>query len=80
MTSKKDGRRIKPTKRCSEKSGAETGIDIKPSPDYTLIARGCHAFGMKVEEPSDIIPALTEAIEQVKSGTPAVLEVIVEKS
>jgi acetolactate synthase-1/2/3 large subunit len=66
--------------RYAEELGAETAIDIKPSPDYSLIARGCHAFGEKVEEPADIIPALKKAIDKVKSGIPAVLDVIIEKS
>jgi acetolactate synthase-1/2/3 large subunit len=66
--------------RYDEKIGADIGIDIMPSPEYAVIARGCHAFGRKIEDPSEIIPALKEALDVVSSGTPAVLDVIIEKS
>lgn len=58
-----------------EQSGLWVGTHIKPSPDYAAIAQACNAYGQKVEEPADIPAALKTAIEQVRCGTPAVLDV-----
>jgi len=51
------------------------GADISDPPDYAMVARSCNAFGKTVEEPSDIIPALEEALDQVHKGKPAVLDI-----
>jgi acetolactate synthase-1/2/3 large subunit len=59
----------------AEKTGHWVGLDIMPSPDYALIARGCHAWGGLVEEPEAVKPALREALERVQVGQPAVLDV-----
>ena len=58
----------------------EQGADIMPSPDYAMVARGCRAFGQKVEDPDDVLPALKEGIERVQNGQAAVLDVRVEKA
>lgn len=55
------------------------GIDIEPSPDYSLVAQSCQAYGKRVEEPSEILAAIKEALDIVKRGRPAVLDVIIEK-
>jgi thiamine pyrophosphate-dependent acetolactate synthase large subunit-like protein len=55
------------------------GIDIEPSPDYALIARSCGGYGRRVEEPSEIPADIKEALDIVKRGQPAVLDVIIEK-
>lgn len=52
---------------------AESAVDFMP--DYALIAQGAGAFGRAVTKPEDILPALREALEAVKSGKPAVLDV-----
>ena len=59
----------------SEKTGLWPGTEIKPTPDYALIAQACHAYGQVVTEPSELPSALKKAIEKVKSGTAAVLDV-----
>jgi acetolactate synthase-1/2/3 large subunit len=59
----------------SEKTGFWPGTDIKPTPEYALIARACHSYGQVVSEPSDLPSALKNAIEQVNHGTAAVLDV-----
>ncbi len=62
----------------SEKTGVWVGVDIKPSPDYALIARACGAYGQLVEDPEDLKPALKKAIEQVRQGKPAVVDARIE--
>jgi acetolactate synthase-1/2/3 large subunit len=59
----------------SGEMGFEIGTDIKDPPDFATIARACGAHGQKVEEPSELLPALKTAIDQVRKGTSAVLDV-----
>ena len=54
------------------------GADIRTPPDYAMIAQACNAYGRMVEDPGEVIPALEEALEQVKNGRPAVLDVRLE--
>jgi thiamine pyrophosphate-dependent acetolactate synthase large subunit-like protein len=49
--------------------------EITPSPSYDLIARACGAYGRKVEKASDLLPALQEAVQKVRSGQAAVVDV-----
>jgi acetolactate synthase-1/2/3 large subunit len=62
----------------SRKTELRVGIDIKPSPDYAAIARACFAYGQTVTDPADVLPAIKTALEQVRTGTPAVLDVKIE--
>ncbi len=62
----------------SGNTGPWVGMDIAPSPDYALIAQACRAYGRTVQEPSDLPAALKDALEQVRSGKPAVLDVRIE--
>ena len=59
----------------SEKSGIWVGMDIVPSPDFALIAQACNAYGQMVEDSADIKPVLEKALEQVRQGKPAVVDV-----
>ena len=63
----------------TDESAFESGVDIKPPPDYSLIAQACGAYGRLVEDPADVMPALREALEQVHLGKPAVLDVRIER-
>ncbi len=54
------------------------GADIPTPPDYATIARACNAYGRMVEDPADVLPALKEALQQVRSGRPAVLDVRID--
>jgi acetolactate synthase-1/2/3 large subunit len=56
------------------KEGIQDSL-ILPSPDYATIAQGCGAYGRKVEDPQQVLPALKEAIRQVRQGKAAVLDV-----
>jgi acetolactate synthase I/II/III large subunit len=67
-------------KSYAVQSGNWVGTEIKPSPDYAAIARACHAYAATVEDPSALVPAIKAALEQVRKGLPAVLEVKVDSS
>jgi len=52
---------------------AESAVNF--SLDYATIAQGAGAFGRTVINPEDVMPALIEALDAVRSGKPAVLDV-----
>ncbi|HJX13499.1 MAG TPA: thiamine pyrophosphate-dependent enzyme, partial [Dehalococcoidales bacterium] len=54
------------------------GADISSPPDYAMIARACHAYGRTVEDPAEVVPALKEALAEVKKGRSAVLDVRID--
>ena len=62
----------------SQKTGTWLGVDITPPPEYAAIAQACHCYGQKVEDPSEIQPALKTGLEQVHGGKPAVLDIRIE--
>ena len=57
----------------SKEFWAESAVDFRP--DYAMIARGAGAFGRTVTKPADVMPALSEALDAVRAGRPAVLDV-----
>ena len=65
--------------KITDETAFEAGVDIKPPPDYALIAQACGAYGRMVEDPADVLTALREALEQVRLGRPAVLDVRIER-
>jgi acetolactate synthase-1/2/3 large subunit len=66
-------------KEFTDEIAFEAGGDIKPPIEYALIAQACGAYGRTVEDPADVMPALKEALNQVRSGRPAVLDVRIER-
>ncbi len=62
-------------KRFSDKEAFEAGVDIMPSPDYALVAKSCGAYGRIVDDPTDVMPAVKEAMRQIRRGRAAVLDV-----
>ncbi len=46
------------------------------SGDYAAMARAFGAYGERITEPAEIIPAIQRGIEQTQAGTPALLEFI----
>ena len=52
---------------------AESAVEFLP--DYAMIARGAGAFGRTVNSSAEILPALMEALEAVREGKPAVVDV-----
>ncbi|MFC2056638.1 thiamine pyrophosphate-requiring protein [Chloroflexota bacterium] len=77
---KKAIRRAYGEESFSEKTGLWVGIDIVPSPNFALIAQACGAYGQTVEDPSALQSALRDALDQVRRGKPAVLDVRIESS
>lgn len=63
----------------TDRGAFEAGVDIMPSADYAAVARACGAYGRTLENPDDVLPVLKEAIEQVRSGRPAVIDVRTER-
>jgi len=59
----------------SDKMGFELGVDITPSPEYGLVAQACGGYGKTVMDPNDVLPTLKEAMERVRKGKPAVVDV-----
>lgn len=49
------------------------------SGDYAAMARAFGAYGERVTEPREIIPAIRRGVEQTENGTPALLEFITKK-
>ena len=63
----------------SVKTGRFIGTDLDPSPDYVSVIRSSGGYGEKVEDPEGIRPALIGALEVVRKGRQALLDVICAK-
>ena len=55
------------------------GMELGPSVDFAMLARSCRAYGETVRDPDQVSPALERAVDQVKGGTAAVLDVRIER-
>ncbi len=49
--------------------------ELNPSPDFEMVVQSCGGFGAKVDTAEELMPALRRALDAVRSGTPAVLNV-----
>ena len=59
---------------CSDEGFlGESAVEFQP--DYAMIARGAGAYGRKVVKSEDVLPAISEALDVVRGGKPAVLDV-----
>ncbi len=67
--------------RGTDPGRANIGMDLYgPEPDFAHIAKGMDWFAEgPIEDPADIGPALARAIEQVKAGNPALVDIIVDR-
>jgi acetolactate synthase-1/2/3 large subunit len=52
------------------------GAPILPQPDYAAIARAYDGYGETVKEPGQIRPALQRAIEAVRAGKAALVDIV----
>jgi acetolactate synthase-1/2/3 large subunit len=52
------------------------GSSLSPSPDFAMIAKAMGAYGEKATEPDKLPAALQRCLDAVRSGQPAVLDVI----
>ena len=60
------------------KANAMPLTELKPAPDYEKVIETCGGRGEKVEAPGDLLPALERSFEAVRSGTPAMLNVMTQ--
>jgi acetolactate synthase-1/2/3 large subunit len=49
--------------------------ELRPSPDFEKVVETCGGYGEKVETAAAVLPALERALDKVRSGTPATLNV-----
>ncbi len=63
----------------TDEMGAALGVDISPNPDYATVAQACGAYGRRVEDPQEVLPALREAVSQIRSGNSAVLDIALNR-
>ena len=49
---------------------------LSPSPNYEMIMTACGGYGEKVTDPALLEEAMRRALEKVRGGTPALLNVI----
>jgi len=56
---------------------AYLGVDITPPPEYSKLAEAFDGYGEKVEEPSQIEPAVKRALQQLNNGKLALLDISV---
>ena len=50
------------------------GVRFDRPPDYAALARSCHAFGERVEDPAELPRAIDRALHATREGRPAVLD------
>jgi len=64
--------------RGTDESKAHIGMDIfGPEPDFATIAKGMGMWGEgPIDTPEEVGPAIRRALEVVKSGKPALVDVI----
>ena len=55
------------------------GMDINPSSDYAALARALDAYGERVSDPSEVVPALKRGLQEVKNGRSAVIDVLIRR-
>ena len=64
--------------RGTDESKAHIGMDIfDPEPDFATIARGMGVYGEgPIDNPEEVGPAIRRALEVVKTGKPALVDII----
>ncbi|MFN8526517.1 MAG: thiamine pyrophosphate-requiring protein [Chloroflexota bacterium] len=54
------------------------GVRFNTPPDYAALARSCHAYGERVDDPDELLPAIKRGLNEIRHGRAAVLDVILE--
>ncbi len=62
----------------SDKTNNWVGMGLGPSVDFAMVAEACRSYGEIVTDPGEVKPALERAMEQVRNGRAAVLDVRIE--
>lgn len=61
---------------ASARGNAFPGVRFPTPPDYAALAMSCHAYGERVEDPEQLLPALQRGLAAARAGQAAVLDVI----
>jgi len=64
---------------ASRRANAFPGVRFNTPPDYAALARSCHAYGERVEDPAELAPAIGRGLEALKNGQAAVLDVVLSQ-
>lgn len=72
---RKNLRNISGEDNFAEKTSRWSGIDFASPPNYALIAEAAHGYGQTVDDPSALKQVLKDALEQLRNGKPAVVDV-----
>ncbi len=61
---------------ASHRADAFPGVRFPTPPDYAALARSCHAYGERVDDPAELGPAIERGLAAVRAGQAAVLDVM----
>jgi acetolactate synthase-1/2/3 large subunit len=61
---------------ASRRHNAFPGVRFATPPDYATLARSCHAYGERVEDPAELGAAVERGLAAVRKGQAAVLDVV----
>jgi acetolactate synthase-1/2/3 large subunit len=61
---------------ASHRADAFPGVRFPTPPDYAALARSCHAYGERVEDPAELGAAIERGLAAVRAGQAAVLDVM----
>lgn len=61
---------------ASKRANEFPGVRFSTPPDYAALARSCHAYGERVEEPNELPRAIDRGLAAVAAGQAAVLDVV----
>lgn len=56
------------------------GTDLLPAPRYDLLAPVVGAVGERVEDPNEVLPALRRALDHVRAGRSAIVDVVLARA
>ena len=63
----------------SDKFNNWVGMELGPSVDFSMLAASCRAYGETVSDPSQVEVVLERALEEVRKGRAAVVDVRIER-
>jgi acetolactate synthase-1/2/3 large subunit len=63
---------------ASVEQDAFPGVRFHQPPDLAALARSCHAYGERVEDPAEVEAAIERALAAIAGGQSAVLDVIID--